>query len=194
MATIAAVRGRVRTRLEEDAEAVWSDAELDEAISASLEEYSHLFPREESTDLAVAGGATSIAGPDGTVEVLRVCLENGSVVPRRSIPSRSASGEELAWEWFAGTIHFSRPIEAQTVTVWRLTGCSLEQLPEADVGIIVLGAVWRALQQRTVHDFKRGGPLGGTTYGGVVRSAEREYTRALDLRRRRVRSRVMGMG
>lgn len=194
MATLVSVRGRVRTRLEEQAAAVWSDVEIDEAIGASLEEYSHLFPREESVDLPVIAGATSIDGPEDAFEVLRLTLENGWVVPRRASPIGNSSGEELAWEWFAGTIHFSRPVEAQTLTVWCLTGSAIEQVPEADIGVVVLGAVWRALQQRSVQDFKRGGPLGGMSYGAVIHSAEREYARAMNARRRRVRSRAMGAG
>lgn len=193
MPTLITVRARVRTRLEEQAAAVWSDSELDEAIGASLEEYSHLFPREESVELAASAGATAVDGPEDTFEVLRLTLENGRVVPRRASPVGSGSGEELAWEWFAGTLHFSQPLEAQTVTLWRLTGSAIEQVPEADAGIVVLGAVWRALQQRSVQDFKRGGPLGGMSYGSVIRAAEREYARAMDTRRRRVRSRAMGM-
>lgn len=192
MATLATVRSRVRTRLEEQAAVVWSDAEIDETITAGLEEYSHLFPREESIELLVTAGARSVASPEGTFEVLRLTLENGLVIPRRGSPVGIAGGEELSWEWFAGALHLSLPIEAQTLTVWCLTGSTIEQVPEADVGIIVLGSVWRALQHRSVQDLKRGGPLGGMGYGPVIRSAEREFTRALDARRRRVRSRVMG--
>lgn len=191
MPTLISVRARVRTRLEEQAAAVWSDAEIDEAIAASVEEYSHLFPREESVTLPVAAGSMSVGGLEGTFEVLRLALENGWVVPRRSSPAGRVSGEELAWEWFGGALHFSRPLEAQSLTVWRLTGSTVEHVPEADAGLIVLGAVWKALQQRSVQDFKRGGVLGGMPYAAVIRSAEREYVRAMDGRRRRVRSRAM---
>ncbi|MBA2453514.1 MAG: hypothetical protein H0V47_10110 [Chloroflexia bacterium] len=194
MATLSTVRARIRTRLEEQAAAVWSDVEIDEAITASLEEYSHLFPREESVDLPVIAGATSVDGPEDTFDVLRLTLGNGRVIPRRASPVGNSSGEELAWEWFAGTIHLSRPVEAQTLTVWGLTGRAIEQVPEADIGVIVLGAVWRALQQRGVQDFKRGGSMGGMNASDVIRSAEREYGRAMDSRRRRVRSRAMGAG
>lgn len=191
MPTMVSIRTRVRTRLEESVAAVWSDGDIDESITATLEEYSHLFAREESVELAVEAGATSVDGSAETFEVLRVVLENGSVVPRRAAPVGSSSGEELAWEWFAGTIYLSRAVEAQTLTVWRLTGHSIDQVSAADSGLLVLGAVWRSLQQRSVQDFKRGGPLGGMTYDTVIRSAEREYTRALDRRRRRVRAHVV---
>lgn len=194
MPTLITVRERVRTRLEEQAAAVWSDVEIDEAIAASVEEYSHLLPREESVALPVTAGMTSVDGPVGTFEVLRVTLENGWVVPRRAAPLGSASGEGLAWEWFGGALQFSRPLEAQTLTLWRLTGSTVEHVPESDAGLIVLGAVWKALQQRSVQDFKRGGVLGSMPYAAVIRSAEREYVRAMDARRRRVRSRAMGAG
>ena len=192
MPTIETIRARVRTRLEEAEAAVWSDDEIDEAVTATLEEYSHLFPCEDRVEVEVSSEGTSVDAPEDTFEVLRVVLQNGVVVPRRSSPLGQASDERLSWEWFAGAIHFSRPVGAQMLEVWRLTAYTVEQVPDADSGLLVLGGVWRALQQRSVQDLKRGGPLGGMSYGDVIRAAEREYVRALDRRRRRVRSRVMG--
>src|SRR5690606_19970006 len=150
MPTLEAIRTQVRTRLEEAEAALWSDTDLDEAIGATVLEYSHLFPREDRAAVAIEAGEQSVAGPADTFEVLRVVLANGRGVPRRSSPVGSPSGEELAWEWFAGAIHFNRPLEAQTLDVWRLTGHTVEQVPAADAGLLVLGGVWRALQQRSV--------------------------------------------
>jgi hypothetical protein len=192
MATLAGLRGRVRLRLEESVEALWSDAELDEALGATLEEYSHLFPREERLELAHPGGAGPLAVPGETFEVLRVTLASGWTVPRRSSPRDSSSGEELAWESFAGALHFSGNVPAQALVVWRLTGYEVGQVPETDSGLLVLGGVWRALQQRGVQEYRRGGLTGWAGEPGVTRAAGREYRDALGRRRRRVRSRVMG--
>ena len=191
MTTLAGVRARVRLRLEETIEAIWSDDTIDETIQASLEEYNHLFPKEERLPVAHPGGTESIALDSDTVGVVRVVLANGWTVPRRSLASGSPAGETLAWEWFAGALHFSQPVDAQSVDVWRFTPRSLEEVPEWDVGLLVLGSVWRTLQQRSVQEVKRGLLLSSLADRSVVRSAEREYTRALNLRRRRVRSRVM---
>jgi hypothetical protein len=191
MTTMAGLRARVRLRLEETTEALWSDDVIDEAIGAALEEYNHLFPREERLPLAHSGGAGPVELTGETVGIVRVVLANGRVVPRRSIASGSPSGEVLAWEWFAGGLHFNRAIEAQSLDVWRLTPFSLEQVPVWDGGLLVLGGLWRTLQQRSVQEVKRGPMLGGMADREVVRAAGREYTRALNLRRRRVRSRLM---
>jgi len=191
MTTMAGLRARVRLRLEETTEALWSDDVIDEAIGATLEEYNHLFPREERLPLAHPGGAGPVDLPGETVGIVRVVLANGWVVPRRSIASGSPSGEALAWEWFAGGLHFNRAIVPQALDVWRLTPCSLEQVPVWDCGLLVLGGLWRTLQQRSVQEVKRGPMLGGMADREVVRAAGREYARALNLRRRRVRSRLM---
>lgn len=192
MTTIAEIRARVRLRLEESVEAIWSDAVIDEAIGATLEEYNHLFPMEERVPISHTGGAGPLALGDDTVGVVRVVLAGGGVLPRRSIASGSSAGEALAWEWFGGALHFSRPVEAQSIDVWRLTPRTLEQVPAWDTGLLVLGAVWRTLQQRSVQEVKRGLLLSGMADRAVVRAAEQEYARALSIRQRRVRSRVMG--
>ena len=191
MTTMAGLRARVRLRLEETTEALWSDAVIDEAIGATLEEYNHLFPREERLPVAHSGGTGPVELAGETVGIVRVVLANGLAVPRRSIAAGSPSGEMLAWEWFAGGLHFNRVVEAQAIDVWRLTPFSLEEVPVWDGGLLVLGGLWRTLQQRSVQEIKRGPMLGGTADREVVRAAGREYARALNLRRRRLRSRVM---
>jgi hypothetical protein len=188
MPALADIRARVRARLEEQTAAVWTDAELDEVITASTEEYSLRFPRQLATPVAVASGAWSCPVPAGSLGIVRVTLADGYVVPKRGRPAGKTSDEWLAWEEFAGLIHFSRPLAAQTLTVWSLTGHSVAEVPSPDVGLLVAGAVWRALEQRSVQALKRGGPANGVSLNLVVRQARDEYQRVFDLRCRRLRA------
>ena len=194
MATLNEIRTRVRQRLDEQAAAIWTDAELDEAVEATLEEYNHLFPAEQELDQPVSEGAMALALPTDTQAVARVVLADGAVLPRRGEPTGRTADEAAAWETFAGELRFSRPLAAQTLTLWLLGGHAVTDVLEGDSGLLVLGAVWRALMQRSVQDFKRGGPLAGVSYELVIRSAREEYEQALDRRRRRVRSRLLSGG
>ena len=187
MTTTAAMRARVRTRLEETTAAVWSDAEIDECVTGALEAYSWLFPKEATAGVAASAGATSVAVPAGTIDVRRVVLEDGQVVPRRARPQRWTDDEELAWEVFAGAIHFSRALSAQTLTVWHTTMMTLADLPVSDEGLIVLGGVVQALEARAVQDLKRGGSIDGG-YDSVVSRARDDFEREIARRGRRARS------
>jgi hypothetical protein len=186
MATLTEIRTRVRLRLEEASAAVWSDAELDEVITATLEQYSERFPREATATPAING--TNVAIPNGARSVLRVALENGAIVPKRAAPVERTADERLAWETFAGVIWFTRPLPAQTLTVWYLTSHAVGDVPDADAGLLVLGAVWRALEQRGVQELKRSGPAAGGSFGSAVQRAREEFERAFDQRARRVRA------
>jgi hypothetical protein len=188
MTTIAAMRTRVRTRLEETTAAVWTDAEVDEGITGALEAYSWLFPNETTSSVVVADGATSAALPAGAIEVRRVILASGEVLPKRGAPQRRTADEEPAWEVFAGTMYFARPLDAQILLLWHTSSLTLADLPPADEGLVVLGGVVQALEARAVQDFKRGGPVENAGYDGVLRRARAGFERELERRRRRVRS------
>ncbi len=186
------MRTRVRTRLEEGTAAVWTDAEIDEAVTGALESYAWLFPQESAATVAAGEGATSLALPTGALDIRRVVLANGEVVPKRGSPRRSTADEEQAWELFAGTIFFARALSAQNVTLWQITTPTLADLPSADEGLIVLGGVVQALELRAVQDFKRGGPPESAAYDAVLSRARADFERALGRRRRRVRSTLVG--
>lgn len=186
MPTQATIRARVRLRLEEQAAAVWGDGEINEAVAETVEEYNHRFPMERTAELAVGEGDREVAAPEGAVGVVRVLLADGRVVPRRLGPVGDTAGERLAWELFAGVVRFTRPLAAGTVTLWYLGPGAIDELPEADAGLLVLGAVWRALQQRGVQSFKRGA-LGGVSFDLIARAARVEYMAALDARGRRLK-------
>lgn len=188
MTTIDALRVRLRTRLEESSAAVWTDAELDECLTGALEEYSHRYPGEAESSLAVADGDESVTLPAGALAVRRVALESGEVLPPRGAPSGSPSGEELAWEVFAGSLRFSRPLAAQTLAVWYETAQTFASLPAADEGLVVLLAVAAALDARAIQDAKRGIP----SDRALLDHARSTADRALAQRARRLRAVVVG--
>ncbi|CAN5604934.1 hypothetical protein BH23CHL2_BH23CHL2_25160 [soil metagenome] len=191
MATMADVRGRVRLRLEEASAAVWSDDELDEGITATLELYNERFPLEATAQAAIGANGTNVAMPVNARSVVRVTLESGAVVPKRAAPVQRTADEKLAWETFAGTIWFTRPLQAQTMTVWYRTNHAVTDVPEGDVGLLVLGGVWKALEQRSVQEMKRSGPVAGTASGFIVRRAREEFERAFAQRQRRVKATLL---
>ena len=185
MATMADVRERVRLRLEEASAAVWSDDDLDEGITSALELYNERFPLEATATAAIAANGTNVPMPVNARSVVRVTLEDGAVVPKRAAPVERTADEAQAWETFAGTIWFTRPLQAQTLTVWHLTGHTVSDVPEGDVGLLVLGAVWKALEQRSVQELKRSGPVAGAEAAFIVRRAREEFQGAFGQRQRR---------
>jgi hypothetical protein len=190
MTAMVGLRARVRTRLEETVAGIWSDAMVDEAILATLEEYNHLLPKEERVAVSHPGGVGPLAVPGETQDVVRVVLgSNRQVLPRRGAGLRYPDAGELAWEWFGGALHFSKPLPAQTVDVWRTRPHEPDEVPQGDRGLLVLGGIWRALHQHSVQELRRGVPSPAHT---AVRFAEREYQRAFDARRRRLRIHLAG--
>jgi hypothetical protein len=186
VATVEDIRGRVRTRLEEAAEAVWTDEEIDECVTGALEAYGWRFPVEVIATASVSDGATTIAAPTGMRAIQRVLLADGTVVPRRGRPIAGVTYEEQAWELYAGVIHFTQELNAQTISIWCLATPALADVPAGDEGLLVLGATLQALQNRAIQDYKRGGDLSSSDH--VISHARSEYEHALTERSRRVRA------
>lgn len=187
MATLETLRARLRTRLEEAIPAVWTDDELDECLTGALEACSWLFPRETVAQVEVDDGDTTVPGPAGALDIRRLTLANGAVVPRRGSPIGSSAGEQQAWEAFAGTLHLTHPLEAQTVTIWHTAAMTMENLPPADEGLVVLGALMQALEARAIQDAKRSS-LGQAMDAALITRAREAFERALHRRARRVRA------
>jgi hypothetical protein len=187
MATAAALRARVRTRLEESTPAVWTDDELDECLTGALEACSWLFPREAIAAVVVSDGATTILIPEGALDIRRLTLANGAAVPRRGSPTGASTSEQQSWEVFAGSIYLSRPLEAQSVTIWHTAAQTFDSLPPADEGLVVLGALMQALESRAIQDAKRGS-LGLAMDDSLITRARDSFERALHRRARRIRA------
>lgn len=183
MTTINALRTRLRVRLEEVVAAVWSDAELDECLTGALADYSFRYPAETEASVGIANGATYATLPAGVLSMRRVVSGTGLVIPSRGAPTGSAAGEELAWERFGGRLYFSRPLAAQTLTIWYLTTHDFAGLPPIDEGLVILLAVAAALDVRAIQDAKRGIPIDHA----LLQLAHRNAAHALDRRGRRLR-------
>jgi len=181
--TINALRTRLRTRLEESTAAVWSDAELDECLSSALADYSARFPAEAEATISVANGATFATLPGEVLSMRRVISGDGVVIPSRGAPTGSAAGEELAWERFGDRLYFSRPLAAQTLTIWFRAMHDVSTLPAMDEELVILLAVAAALDARAIQDAKRGIPI--DRY--LLQMARNTAERALDRRGRRLR-------
>jgi len=194
VATAEAIRGRVRTRLEEATAAVWADDEIDECVTGALETYGWRFPVEVIASAAVSEGATTAAAPAAMRALQRVILADGTIVPLRGRPTGTTAGEQQAWEHYGGLLHFSQPLSAQTITIWHTAAPTLGDVPADDDGLLVLGAVVQALQARAVQDYKLGGQLGLASGSHVISQAQDEYDRALNHRSRRMRSGVVAAG
>ena len=186
MATIEGIRGRVRTRLEEATAAVWTDDEIDECVTGALEAYGWCFPIERIATVAVSDGATTAVAPVGMQALQRIILADRTVVPRRSHPTGTTAGEQQAWELYGGLLHFTQPLSAQTITIWHTDAPALADVPDDDEGLLVLGAVVLALQNRAVQDYKRGGDPADSDH--IINHARAEYDRALTYRSRRMRA------
>jgi hypothetical protein len=188
MATMGELRERARLRLDELVPAIWSDDELDECLTMALETYDCLFPREAIVDIPIADGTRTLPMPAGAQALRRLVLENGAVVPLRGAPNDGVAGEALAWEPFAGSIHLSQPLGAQTATLWVTTASDAAALPTGDEGLVVLGAVAQALEMRAIQDMKRGGQLTLAGMEQVIAQARERFEQALGRRARRVRA------
>lgn len=191
MATLSEIRTRVRAQLGETSAAIWSDTDLDEAINSTLEDYNQRWSYQAVTTVSVEEGDAAIDEPDGTLDVVRVQLEDGTIIEYRSRNVAGSAGrrERQAWERWGGQVHFTRPLTAQTLTIWYLRGHEIEEVPAADVGLIVAGAVWRALEMRSVDDLRRQGISVQQGHRETVEAARERYHQLLDRRGRRVRVR-----
>lgn len=185
VATLAEIRTRVRSRLEEATAAAWLDSEIDEAITESLDRYNLSFQLEKTTTAAVAAGDVLTAVPAGCVGVVRVVRGDGCVVPRRGQPEGWTSDELMTWEQYAGSIRFSGTLDDETLTIWYRGSHLVTEVPDGDVLLLVLGGVARALEQRAVQDAKRGNDAGDAR--SAARDARAEFSEALRARSRRMR-------
>lgn len=193
MATLAEVRERLRTTLEDTGVApLWRDAELDEALRAELDAYSAAAPEERVAQVVATEGDRTLPLPVGLIAMLRVVNGRGAVIPERSSPLRGAAGEELAWELFGGELRFSQPLQAGTYELWHTafrtwpgSDEAAFPVPEADLSLVLAGAVVWALDFRARQEWKRG-PL-PPRHSLAREAAVDHYRRLSDAWRRKVR-------
>ena len=200
MTTRSEARTRLRLWLEDPSVGgLWSDAELDEALSQSLSSYGMYSPLESTTTLVAAAGDTTLALPadaGAPGQVVRVTDPNGLVLPRRGVPARYAQGDELAWERWGDDLIFSRQLSAGDYAVryygprsWPLLDADTVPIPDADVPLLLAGAALWAIEERMMQEWKRG-PL-PARYTTLRDTARQQYRDLLGAFRRRVTSRLL---
>jgi hypothetical protein len=194
-------RLRVRLRLEDTgASTSWSDEEIDAGLTQALDEYSHRFPAERSTVVSVQQDDTSIDLPEGAWQVKRIVDPRGQVIPPQSVRVRGRPGEEQAWEVWGDRIEFNRALFAGEYEIRFTASREFPEnesdplpVPDADVSLLVAGAVAWCLEQRSVAEWKRG--VLPARYETVLRRARDEYHQAWQGRMRQVRTgTVFGTG
>lgn len=199
MPTLAETRDHVRLALEDlSSSPVWSDEEIDAGLRQSLEGYSHRVPQEQTAEIPVAQGDSSLTLPDGVRRVLRVTDPRGAVIPPQAIPLRGTAGSEQSWEVWGNRVEFARRLPGGEVEI-RYLGPRLfppdeqSSMPvlEDDLSLLVVGAVRWCLEQRAIADWKRGSLP--ARYEMVLRRAQENEQAAWRTRDRQVRtSRMFG--
>lgn len=195
MATLAEVRTRVRTWLEDSgASPLWSDEAIDEGLNDALIEFGYGEPAQKTTTITAAAGATLLTPPDDFQRCARLIDPNGAIVPQRAASAaRYVADEEQSWEDFAGNLRLARPATAGDYTLWYealyafpATDATAWPTPADSIPLIIAGACYWALQERAVQEWKRG-PL-PARYQERITSALEDYHRLQAARRRRVRT------
>ena len=210
MTTRLELRSALRRRLEDmDASPLWDDATLNECLTGAAHRYGTHVPREVTTTVEVAAGATSVPVAAPTIEerrIVRVLDDVGVHVPRgRDAPGDVPPGVGMAatgqaWRWWGGTLLLQRP--AARTGSWRIEHLDSRDLPADDTTpadllpgdeeIVVALAAATALRRRVVEDAKRGSA--GSTIGKAADAADRDAERLLAQRRRRIRGGWLASG
>jgi hypothetical protein len=205
MSTRLQLRTTIREILEDLAATgspLWSDAALNEYLTAAMRSYGARFPRQATaaTD-PIPAAATSVALPGGLLATEMVAVRDaaGRDVPRASQRTGPAPIDATsliqAWSAWAGTLRLQRPVAGDEVGVWtidyltgrELAGDDVSQQPveSGDEPIVVALAAAQAMKRRLVEDAKRGAPLAGPAEAVATFTAEAE--RLIASRKRRVR-------
>jgi hypothetical protein len=200
MTTRLDLRMAVRRRLEDTgASPLWDDAAIDDFLAEGMRRYGARVPKELSTTVVIADGATNaVVTPALTAaQVVRVFDGTGTLVPRQQAiePDGAVLAglvTEQAWRWWGSTLILAQPAAAGT---WQIDYLGSRTLPGDDVtavdlvdgdeDIVVLLTAATALRRRAIEDGKR-----GNRRGTIVDSAEvlqREAERLIAARRRRAR-------
>ncbi len=201
MTTRTELRSSLRQRLEESVPALWDDTTLNDALAGAIRVYGMRIPREVTTDLVVAAGATRVtvaAGIDPE-RIVRVLDGLGRVIPRLMTTDdrEAATAEAQGWRWWDGALILRCPATAGT---WRIESLGGRTIPIDDIApvdlvagdeeILVLLAGATALRRRAIADGKRGHrPREIATLSETMRG---DAMRLIATRRRRARGGWLG--
>lgn len=152
MLTLTDYRAALRLALRDGAAAVWSDAQLDEALRASLAQYSRVAPdpRAALLTLAAAGREISLSGLADLMEVAEVWLPAETGCPPRGRAFRRLSPTTLliedGAEPQAGEV--ARVFYLARHGIEGLDGAAATSVPLAQRPSLVIGAAALAWQAR----------------------------------------------
>ena len=155
MLTLTNYRASLRLALRDANAAVWSDAQLDEALRAALAQYSRAAPDARSAllTLSTAGREISLAALPGLLEVAEVWLPASVVAPPYPPPTRAfrrldplALLIEGGAEPQAGDA--MRLFYLACHTIQGLDGAATTSVPAAHQAALVTGAAASAAQAR----------------------------------------------
>jgi hypothetical protein len=201
MTTRAELRSSLRQRLEESVPALWDDTTLNDALSGAVRGYGMRFPREVTTDLMVAAGATRVTVAVGIdpERIVRVLDGQGRAISRLMTTDdrETAVGEGQGWRWWDGALLLRSPATAGT---WRIESLGGRIVPPDDVSavdllagdeeIVVLLAGATALRRRAIADGNRGHRSREMAMLGEAMRAD--AARSIASRRRRARGGWLG--
>ena len=201
MTTRLDLRTALRLRLEDPGPTpLWDDATLNESLAAAIRAYGVAVPRQMTTGVTVAAGATKVAtgvilDPD---RIARVTDAAGIWVPPwppwEDRPGQRTPGQ--AWRWWSDELILAEPAASSGAGLWtveHLTGRTpaatdgeaLDLLP-GDEEIVLTYAQAAALARRAIEDAKRGLR---TDAAARAESAREAGERLLGRRGRRARMR-----
>lgn len=195
MATLAEVRTRVRTWLEDSgASPLWSNDQIDEGLRVALDGYSQIAPDQKTATITAAAGDTTLPLPGPAMIVVRLRDPNGYILPARAAsPLRYDADEEQSWEGWDDELTLTRPATAGDYTVWYLATRTFPAadadafpVPDVDLSLVLAGATYWAMQQRAGAEWKRGQIP--ARYQERLDAAKQDYNDLLAARRRRVRT------
>jgi hypothetical protein len=205
MTTRLELRTAVRQRLQDESVTpLWSDATINEFLSAALRRYGVLFPKEATVTALVNAGATSfaVAAVSEPGRIVRVLDDIGAIVPsQQGFDTDGQSGPVAqAWRWWNGTVLLTVP--APQTGNWSIEHRTSRSLPTDDVTvvevipgdeeIVVLLASAAALRRQVVAEGKQGLSRGRDPLALASEAARLEADRLIAARRRRVRGGWLG--
>ena len=128
--TLATLRDRVEAALQDDTNAIWATADIDEAIRQALAEFSRVLPARAivSVTLAAAGREVDVSSITGYIDIVRVWWDYDSTDPAHPPHWRT-------FELWPGDIVYinddDEPAIADVVRIWYTYPHTIEDLDSA---------------------------------------------------------------
>ena len=154
--TLATIRGRLQTVLDDAAAAVWTTGELDQHIQDALRDLSHRIPRERTTTIATTASSRDVALTTLTERVRLIAVEWPTGNDPKSFVDFSVWGDTLRIESIAVPDGSNCNIYWQSLHAINGT----DTLPEDYDDALVHAAAARACDQQAA-DLTNTLPTGG---------------------------------